>query len=251
MMNSEKPANSLSSAKGKEDRIAGAQMTVLIIDDHELFRQGLTTLVERLFPDVRTIGATTAAEAFKAAEDSGRLDLVLLDLNLPDADGHEVLKRFVAMLPDSPVAVVTASERAQDMAAAYRAGARGYIVKSATSEILSHALPLIVAGETYIPSAAAAVLWASEPQSPGGGPASNSSPALTPRQSGVLALMAQGFPNRKIAAQLEMPEATVKVHVKGVLQKLGVNNRTHAVITGIRLGLVSPDTGTPPDDSPQ
>lgn len=249
MAKSGKPANYPPSAEGGEDRKAGAQMTVLIVDDHELFRQGMTALVERLFPDTRVVGATTAAEALVVAEDPAGLDLVLLDLNLPDADGQEVLGRLVALVPDCPVAVVTASDRAQDMAAAYRAGAKGYIVKSSTSDIMRHALELIVAGETYIPTAAAAALWASEPRT-GDSPMLDSGMALTPRQQEVLALMAQGLQNREISARLEMPEPTVKVHVKGVFQKLGVNNRTHAVITAIRLGLVSPDTD-PPDDNRQ
>lgn len=223
------------SVKIEADGNAGAQLTVLIVDDHELFLQGMTTLVESIFPNARVTGAATAAEALAVAATPPGIDLVLLDLKLPDADGHGALERLIAMLPNGSVAVVTASEQTEDMAAVYQAGARGYILKSATREVMRHALELIVAGETYIPSTAAAVMWSSGQQGPGGGP------ALTPRQHEVLTLMAQGLQNRAIAARLGMPEATVKVHVKGVLQKLGVNNRTHAVMTAARLGVISVD----------
>ncbi len=246
MAHSGKRANGPKPANNEADRNAGVKLSVLVVDDHELFRQGLMALVARIFPDARVTGAATAAEALAiAADPAAGLDLVLLDLKLPDEDGHGALGQLIAMLPDSPVAVVTASESAQDMATAYQTGAKGYIVKSATAEVMRNALQLIVSGETYIPSIAAAVLWSSEQRRPGGGS------ALTPRQHEVLTLMAQGLQNRAIAIELGMPEATVKVHVKGVLQKLGVNNRTHAVMTAVRLGMLSLGSGRPVSDNPE
>lgn len=230
-----------------------ARTRILIVDDHELFRQGLTSLVTKEFPNAEVIVATTAAEAFSAIENATGLDLVLLDLKLPDADGLDVLRQLTARLPDTPVAVVTASESAEDISAAYQAGAKGYMLKSSPNKVLSHALTLVLYGETYIPSAAAAVLSAPRLKNDGGdaSPDPLAGPVLTPRQREILALMAEGLRNSAIAARLDMPETTVKVHVKGVLQKFGVNNRTHAVMTAVRLGMVSLDPDQPGDDHPE
>lgn len=249
----ERVTDDLSFTTGETDGGAGAPTRVLVVDDHELFRQGLMSFVARLFPGAEVIGATTAAEAFDAVENATGLDLVLLDLKLPDADGFDVLRQLVGRLPDTPVAVVTASESTQDITAAYQAGAKGYMFKSSPNNVLRHALTLVLCGEIYMPSAAAAVLSASGLRNvdADGNPDPFSHPVLTPRQREILALMAEGLRNSAIAAKLNMSEPTVKVHVKGVLQKFGVNNRTHAVMTAIRLGMVSLDADRPGNGDPE
>lgn len=227
-------------------------MKILIVDDHALFRQGLAMLLRELYPDADILEAATAAEALEAASNNSAIELVLLDLKLEDGSGFETLERLAETQPDAAVAVVTASEDARDISRSYKAGARGYIVKSSTSDTLRHALPLILAGETFIPSSAMGMLTGAQPA--GGAEARGSSavdgaPSLTPRQSEILQLMAQGMQNKDIASELGMLEGTVKVHVKSILQKLGVNNRTHAVVTGIRLGLVPASVVLPEGES--
>ena len=242
-----------SSTAGETSGDADAPITVLIVDDHELFRQGLTTFVEMLFPNADVIAVSTAADAFDAVENATRLGLVLLDLKLPDANGFDVLRQLRTRLPDTPVAVVTASESAADIAMAYEIGAKGYLPKSSPNKVLRHALTLILYGETYIPSAAVAVLSAPGPRNDGGDDNLDpvAGPVLTQRQREILALLAEGLRNSDIAARLDMPETTVKVHVKGVLQKFGVNNRTHAVMIAIRRGMVSPDSTRQGNDDPE
>lgn len=226
-------------------------MKILVVDDHALFRQGLAMLLAELYPESEILQAASSATALEEVEQNPDVKLILLDLKLEDGTGFETLEKLSHDLPDAAVAVVSASEDSRDIATSYKAGAKGYIVKSSTSDVLRHALPLILAGETYIPSHAMPLLTGGSgdngtahaaPQN--GGPAEGA-PRLTPRQQEILLLMAQGLQNRDIASSLGMLEGTVKVHVKSILQKLGVNNRTHAVVTGIRLGLVPSDLVLP------
>jgi len=220
---------------------AGKKMKILVVDDHALFRQGLAMLLSELYPDADILEAATSAAALESAEKNPDLKLVLLDLKLEDENGFNTLEKLSSDLANAAVAIVSASEDSKNISRSYKAGAKGYIVKSSTSEVLRHALPLILSGETYIPSHAMSLLTGGN--SGGTVPATadtgvTGAPNLTPRQQEILLLMAQGLQNRDIASSLGMLEGTVKVHVKSILQKLGVNNRTHAVVTGIRLGLV-------------
>ncbi len=225
-------------------------MKILVVDDHALFRQGLAMLLNELYPGAVILEAASSSMAMNAVEENADIALILLDLKLEDGTGFEILERLTRTLPDTSVVVVSASEDSRDITRSYKAGARGYIVKSSTSEVLRHALPLIMSGETYIPSHAMSLVTgggtAAETAQPQ--PQATSVPTLTPRQHEILILMAHGMQNKDIAAELGMLEGTVKVHVKSILQKLGVNNRTHAVVTGIRLGLVPASVVLPEGD---
>lgn len=212
---------------------------IMIVDDHALFRQGLALLLRDLYPDAEIIEAADGKQALAAAERYDDYKLILLDLRLPEGSCFETMAQLSRQLPNSSIAIVSASDNIKDITDAYRAGAKGYIVKSSTSDVLRHALLLILSGETYIPSSAmGALTGAAQVASSFQVQAPENVPALTPRQREILLLMAHGMQNKDIANQLGMLEGTVKVHVKSILQKLGVNNRTHAVVTGIRLGLV-------------
>lgn len=223
---------------------------VLIVDDHALVRQGMVTLIGELYPGSEVAQASNAAEALAAAEANGDTRLVLLDLTLPGDDGFVLLKRLAEMLPDTAVAVISASERPDDITKSYRAGAKGYIVKSSSIEVLRHALPIILSGEIYVPAAALDAAGRQPAAATGAGqaPLPTGAPPLTPRQQEILLLLARGLQNREIAARLDTVEGTVKVHVKTILEKLGVGNRTHAVVKGIRLGLIPADMVLPDGD---
>ncbi len=226
--------------------VAASPMKVLVVDDHVLVRSGMAKLLGELYPGTEVIEAANAADAVSAARQIADIRLVLLDLTLPDDDGFSVLGRLGSALPDAPVAVVTASECAGDIVKAYKAGARGYIAKSAPAEVLSHALAIILAGETYVPAAALQAL-----NNPAAAESTDTAiappgvPSLTPRQKEILILLARGLQNKDIAERLDTVEGTVKVHVKTILEKLGVGNRTHAVVKGIRLGLIPADMVLP------
>ena len=243
-MNETEIADSGESASGLKK--AGRKMKILVVDDHALFRQGLAMLLTELYPEAEILDVATSAAALETAEQNPDIRLVLLDLKLEDGSGFETLEKLSSSLSGGAVAIVSASEDSRNISRAYKAGAKGYIVKSSTSEVLKHALPLILSGETYIPSHAISLLTGGGSDGTG---SSNSGvagvPRLTPRQQEILLLMAQGLQNRDIASSLGMLEGTVKVHVKSILQKLSVNNRTHAVVTGIRLGLVPSDMVLP------
>jgi len=213
-------------------------MKILIVDDQVLFRQGVGLLLRELYPDLSIIEASDAAEAIRVARNDQDIDLVLCDPGRNGESVFETLNRLVRTLPKAPVAVVSASEDAGAIAQSYKAGAKGYILKSSSSDTLRFAVPLILSGETYIPSSAVALVTSAKTQRAAATKAESGRPTLTPRQHEILLLMAQGLSNRDIAAELGMLEGTVKVHVKSILHRLGVNNRTHAVVTGLRRGLI-------------
>ncbi|UCH73926.1 MAG: response regulator transcription factor [Rhodospirillales bacterium] len=213
-------------------------MKILIVDEHALFRQGVAILLRDLYPGAAILEAAGAPEALVAARLNKDIRLVLGDLRADATPDFQALKRLVKALPGAAVAILSESDAAGDIARAYRAGARGYILKSSSSATLRHALPLMLAGEIYIPSSAVTMLTDAAVARPARPAGAGARPSLTPRQHEILLLMARGLQNRDIAAELGMLEGTVKVHVKSILSRLGVNNRTQAVVAGLRRGLV-------------
>lgn len=160
------------------------------------------------------------------------LDLVLLDLKMPEADGIESLRAISQQAPLLPVAILSASEDRHDMQRALDGGAVGFIPKSASAPIMLNALRLILAGGKYIPSE---MMIAPSPSTPG--VMNQTTISLTPRQQEVLKFIIEGISNKQIAARLDCTEGTVKVHVTAVLKALGVRNRTQAAVAAKKLGL--------------
>lgn len=205
---------------------------VLVADDHALIRSGLAQLLQQLDEDVQVFEAATALEALEIAHRHPELDVLLLDLRLPDADGLSALRRCVSELPLLPVIVLSASELPSDAQHALDEGAMGYIPKSADPEVTLAAIRQVLAGDIYVPE----LLSRHAASSADDGVAS-----LTPRQRAVLVRLAAGRPNKSIARELGMAEATVKVHVTAILKALGASNRTEAAQLAHRLGLVDDD----------
>lgn len=195
-------------------------------------------ILRELYPESSIVEAATATEAIESINGHSDTRLVLYDLRLDENSAFETLERLVKKLPQAAVAVISASDDPVDISRSYRAGAKGYIVKSSSSDTLRHAVPLMLSGETFIPSSAIAMLTNGRKPERRPSAAAKNVPSLTPRQHEILLLMAQGMQNKDIASELGMLEGTVKVHVKSILQKLGVNNRTHAVVSAIRQGLI-------------
>ncbi|MDH5540255.1 MAG: response regulator transcription factor [Rhizobacter sp.] len=220
-------------------------MKVLLIDDHPLILSALRSVIESLNPDMRVATAGSAREAREMLQVDPDFDLVMLDLNLGDADGFDVLVEFRAAYPALPVVVVSASDRQSDVIRAVDAGAMGFIPKRSSNEALHEALHMVMSGGIYVPTMAMGP--AAEP---GGGATAGMLPAvrddqrpgavqkqpalasigLTPRQTDVLALLLQGMPNKLIARELNVSVETVKDHVAAVLRALGVSSRTQAVL---------------------
>ena len=219
-------------------------MNVLIVDDHALFRHGLSLTLSELFEEPSITQAGSADEAIELLADDTVFDLALVDLVMPGMNGFEGIKLMREQLEGAPVVVVSSSDDVADIRAAFDCGARGYVLKSSAAQVLEHALPLILAGEIYVPAIALnpdSVAASKVPRDVATPPATTSASAMTPRQIDVLTLLAKGQSNKEIARNLGMLESTVKVHVKAILQKLGVKNRTQAAIAGMQRGHIMPD----------
>lgn len=220
-------------------------MKILVADDHVLFRQGLCMTLADLHENVEIVETGSFSETLERAGDSGPFDIVLLDLNMPGMSPFEGVRAVHERMRDVPIVILSASERPSDVSRAIECGALGYILKSSRPEVLSHALPLVLSGEMYLPPV---VLSRDTPyrradrQSPGsgdGGPFSR----LTPRERDVLGQLIAGLSNKEIAQALTIDEGTVKIHIKAVLRKLEVNNRTQAATFAVRQGWLSTENG--------
>ncbi|WP_431261183.1 response regulator [Roseateles chitinivorans] len=228
-------------------------MRVLLIDDHPLILAALQTVIQGLGEDVQVLGADSAAQARDTLKSRQDFDLVLLDLNLGDASGFDVLEEFRAQYPSLPVVVISASDRASDVIRAIDQGAMGFIPKRTGNDVLAQALKLVMSGGIYVPPMSLGSDVAPEPEpvavaeaAPGNAKlnqvqalasqagyqttAGLESLQLTPRQTDVLALLLQGKPNKIIARELGVSVETIKDHVAAVLKALGVSSRTQAVL---------------------
>jgi DNA-binding NarL/FixJ family response regulator len=178
-------------------------------------------------PDMEIVGAAdSGAEGFSMFRDL-KPDVTLVDLRLRDITGFDLIRNILALAPSARTIVLTSFEGDVDIQRAFAAGARGYVVKGMVREELLHAIRAVHAGKQHVPSAIAAKLvdhLASE--------------KLTQRELDVLKEVARGKRNKEIGATLSIAEDTVKMHVKSILMKLGVNDRTEAVTIALRRGII-------------
>lgn len=196
-------------------------ITVLVVDDHPLFRDGLTGLLDTV-PDVSVLDAVGDGEAAVTRAAELRPDVVLMDLNLPGMPGLEAIRRILAVRPETGVLVLTMVDDDGAVVSALRMGARGYVLKGAAQEEVLAALRTVAAGGAVFGAAAASRVLA--------GPRSGTTGALTPRESEVLALIADGRSNPDIARELGVSLKTVQNHVSQVLAKMQVQDRTQAAL---------------------
>ena len=209
-------------------------MKILVVDDHALVREGLRHVLQELDEaGVDVIDAGSGRTAFALADLHPDLDLVLLDLHMPDMGGIEALDELGRRHPDIPVVVLSGAENIENMRAAFEHGAAGFIQKSALSDVLISAIRLVFSGGIYVPPQMAMRPPAARPGGSARGPLE-----LTGRQQEVLQLVLQGKTNKEICRALALAEPTVKVHVSAILRVLGVQSRTQAVLAAARLGLV-------------
>ncbi len=203
-------------------------MKVLIADDHALVRTGLIDALTGLTPELDPIEATDASEVMQRLVDIPGLDLILLDLFMPGANGFQLLGKVCSAAVTVPVVVLSASESAEHVRKALDSGAAGFVPKSADRELMLSALRLVLAGGIYVPAEVMqSADWSS---AAAGAPPSSERAALTARQQDVLRLLGRGLSNKQIARALTLSENTVKAHVASVLRQLGANNRTEAVV---------------------
>ena len=210
-------------------------MKILVVDDHVLIREALRGVLRELKGDTTLIvEAPSSGSALRQIEEHGDFDLVLLDLNLPDRHGLDVLQELGARWPTVPVVVLSAFHDRDKVARALALGAVGFIPKSARREVMCSAFNLVFAGGIYVPPEMLALRTPSEAGATSLPDLDLQSKAatlgLTERQVDVLSLMMQGRSNKAICRALGLAEPTVKMHVSAILRALNVNNRTEAVV---------------------
>jgi len=210
-------------------------MKVLVIDDHALVRDALRGVLRELKGDATVVEASDWRQAAREIERDPGLDLVLLDLGLPDRDGLDILAELRGRLPSVAVVVLSGRHDQKSVARALELGATGFIPKSAPREVMLSALNLVFSGGMYIPPE---ILDRREP-APGRGAEPGAGLGLTERQLDVLALMMRGKSNKAICRALDLAEPTVKSHVTAILRALKATNRTEAVVAARELGFDS------------
>lgn len=227
-------------------------MKVLLVDDHPLILSALQGVIRGLGDDVTVVGVASAAELRNHLQHDPEFDLVLLDLQLGDANGFDVLAELRTQYPALPVVVVSASDRASDVIQAIDLGAMGFVPKRASNDMLFEALRLVMSGGIFVPPMSLGGDYAAAPPPPPSeldtvpdvmriGQQAEAAPfqqnatslaalGLTPRQTDVLAQLLQGKPNKLIAREMNLSVETVKDHVAAVLRALNVSSRTQAVL---------------------
>ena len=203
---------------------------ILLADDHPVVRDGLAAMLATQ-PDFEVVGE--AGNGAEAVAEAARLrpDIVLMDLEMPDLDGIEAIRRLRAADSSVQVVVLTAFDTDERIVGSLQAGAQGYLLKGAPRAEIFTAIRTVSAGGALIPPVVASKLLRQvrEAESPD---------ALTARETEVLSLVASGLANKEIAARLSISERTVKFHVSAVLSKLGAKNRTQAVRLAREMGVV-------------
>lgn len=210
-------------------------LRILLVDDHTLFRVGLEGLLGHRGIDV-VAAVGDGREGLRLAEELNP-DVVLLDMRMPELDGIEMLRQLRTAGFDKPIVMLTTSSDERDLVEALRNGAQGYLLKDMEPDDLVVALRDIVAGKTVVAPDLAPVLAKvvqGETLEP---PATSPFAELTPRESEILALLAEGQSNKVIARNLGISDGTVKLHVKAILRKLGVHSRVEAAVIAVEQGL--------------
>ncbi|SDH95529.1 LuxR C-terminal-related transcriptional regulator [Alloyangia pacifica] len=216
--------------KDLQDAAASGTMgSVLIVDDHPLYSDALAAALRMAFPECQSAKAQSLGAALDLLASGCRPDLVIFDLKLPDVCGISGFQRLREALPDVPVLVVSSLTSAQVVQALMAEGAAGFLPKDAPAPLLREALESIVAGRCYVhPGYLGAAV--SEPEEVPFEKAHPKLAELTPQQKRIMKLICAGKPNKQIAYELDLAEATVKAHITALLRRLGVQNRTQAAV---------------------
>lgn len=203
-------------------------MNILIVDDHPLFRHALIQAVRYSLPQAQISETASVNELYSRLEDHPEPDLILLDLHLPGASGFSALVHVRAQYPALPVIVVSAHEEIPIIQRSLAHGAVAYIPKSAPPNHIGEALRAVLEGDVWVPPNLP--ISAHDPRARAETDIAERIKLLTPQQFRVLMMVAEGLLNKQIAYTLNVSEATIKAHVTAIFRKLGVQNRTQAVL---------------------
>ena len=226
--------------RGRERALMHKAQTFLVVDDHPLVRHGFDLSVGEIHPDAKVLEAGTLEEAMAIVDRTPDLTLVLFDLNLGERSGRDGVRRMVEALGERPLLVISGSDEVADIVDSVRLGARGYILKTSSTAVLEHAISLALTGETFLPLPRAVLSGNIAPEA--ARPTGQILDRLTDRQRDVFQLLLAGHSNKEIARELGVLEGTVKVHVRAIMQKLGVRNRTQVAVVAARSGCFPEET---------
>jgi DNA-binding NarL/FixJ family response regulator len=204
-------------------------MKILIVDDHQLFREGLVYILKGLEQGVTILQTANYDGALEVMDEHADLDMVLLDLRMPGLDGYSLLETARISYPKLPIAVLSASRDRKEIQRAIDLSAVGFIPKDTSGKLLLNAVRMMLDGGMYLPPEMAEK----------GEQKTSDWPDLTPRQLEVLNMIASGASNKVIAADLGIAESTIKMHVTAVFKTLGVSSRTQAALVAQDKGLIS------------
>jgi DNA-binding NarL/FixJ family response regulator len=206
-------------------------MRIVIADDHRVVREGIRYMLSDE-TDIEIVGEAETGDELLGIVESEPVDVALLDVRMPGMSGFDVLERLVEIAPQVRVLMLSMHDQPAYVRRAMELGAAGYVLKSAGRQELLTALRVVAEDGTYLPSELMEPLIA--------GVTGRAGPTgkLSPRERQVLQLVADGYENKQIAAELELSEATVKTYLRGVFERLEVSSRAEAVAVGLRLGVI-------------
>jgi DNA-binding NarL/FixJ family response regulator len=212
--------------------VQGQTTTIIIADDHPLFRGALRQAIGSIMPKARVIEANGMEELNALIGSERDVDLILLDLTMPGVQGFSGLMSLRAQHPELPVVIVSATEEPTTIRRAMDFGASGFIPKSIDIDSIGGAIEAVLGGDTWTPPDVD--LQAEDKET---ADLVRRLSTLTPQQVRVLTMLSEGLLNKQIAYELSVSEATVKAHVSAILDKLGVDSRTQAVIAASKIGV--------------
>ncbi|NKF51553.1 response regulator transcription factor [Shewanella sp. WXL01] len=201
-------------------------LKIIIADDHPLFRNALRQALSATFTNTQWVEADSADALQQTLDQSTEFDLILLDLQMPGSHGYSTLIHLRSHYPEIPVVVVSAHEDITTISRAIHYGSSGFIPKSASMETLTDALSAVLYGDIWLPENTKLV----EIENNDSEKVASKLSELTPQQYRVLQMFAEGLLNKQIAYDFGVSEATIKAHATAIFRKLGVRNRTQAVI---------------------
>ncbi len=210
---------------------------ILLVDDHSLFRSGIKSLLESQ-AGFEVIGeASNGLDGVKRAKQL-QPDVVLLDLHMPGTSGLEALQMLTEEVPNTITLMLTVSEDAQDLMRALRSGAQGYLLKNIEVDFLIESIHRAIAGDSVMSPQMSVALIDAVRQPVVKQPPEKQTVKLTPRESEIIVMLAQGESNKSIARTLDLAESTVKIHVQGILRKLHISSRVQAAVYAVEHGLM-------------
>ena len=203
------------------------EITCLIVDDHEVVREGLRLSLSRA-PHIRVIGEASDGEQAISLVERRKPNVVIMDVRMPGMDGLEATKQIMKQVPGTAVLIFTAFSERSLLARGLESGAKGYILKEAPHDTLLRAVERVAKGEGYVDPALMPAFLSGKDQTD----------MLTPREREILQLLADGMSNADVASKLFISQETVKSHVRHILAKLEADTRTHAVAIALRESII-------------